>query len=132
MQHKKIELLKKRKRELNKTHSVIFSLTIKMDCCKPFVIIPKNKNLDDIENLVRKRLQKRMKHLMIGKIANNSKFGLCTTNGVFLRSISNRVIEANRKKAMKNDFTFKIGDDADIEKHCGVVTNQTLLWKRYT
>ena len=62
MQRNKIELLKKRKRELNKKHSVMFSLTIKMDCCKPFVIIPKNKNLNDIENLVRKTVQKRQNY----------------------------------------------------------------------
>ena len=117
--------------ELNKEQEIRFSLTIKVDCCAPFVIIPKSKKLDEIEDLVRKNLKKRVKHLLIGEIASSKRFGLCTTSGIFLRALGERTIENKRKATRKNAFSIKISDDIDIEKDCKVIANQTLLYKRH-
>ena len=112
--------------------SAKFPLTVKVDCCNPFVIIPKSKNLEDIENLVRKQIKQRLKHSLVGKLATSKQYGLWTTDGIKLRNVGMTKKENLRRKSMNNVFSIKISDNIDIEKDCGVIANQTLVWQKVT
>ena len=112
--------------------SANFSFTVKVDCCNPFVIIPKSKKLNDIEALVRKQIKQRLKHSLVGKLATSIQYGLCTTDGVKLRRVGMMKKENLRRKSLNNVFSIKVSDSIDIEKDCGVIANQTLVWQKVT
>ena len=68
----------------------------------------------------------------MGKLATSKQYGLWTTDGIKLRNVGMTKKENLRRKSMNNVFSIKISDNIDIEKDCGVIANQTLVWQKVT